>query len=124
MDSLVRRLAAKGVEGRQRGWLWYAPQHVSSRTLAREPHVLEGRRAQQFCDQFQLLHRTLCLKKYPPTKELAKNATDTPNVHGCGIVSRSHQDFRCTIILRHHFLRHVLVLIGFFHSGQTEVADL
>lgn len=71
-----------------------------------------------------LLHRTLCLKKYPPAKELAKNATDTPNVHGCGIVSRSHQDFRCTIILRHHFLRHVLVLIGFFHSGQTKVADL
>ena len=54
MDGLVRRLAAKGVEGRQRGWFRRAPQHVRSRTLAREPHVLEGRRAQQFCDQFQL----------------------------------------------------------------------
>lgn len=54
MDGLVRRLAAKGIEGRQRGWFRRAPQHVRSRTLAREPHVLEGRRAQQFCDQFQL----------------------------------------------------------------------
>lgn len=54
MDGLVRRLAAKGVECRQRGWLRRAPQHVGSRTLAREPHVLEGWRAQQFCDQFQL----------------------------------------------------------------------
>lgn len=54
MDGLVRRLAAKGVESRQRGWLRRAPQHVGSRTLAREPHVLEGWRAQQFCDQFQL----------------------------------------------------------------------
>lgn len=50
----MRRLAAEGVEGRQRGWLRCTPQHVGSRTLARVPHVLEGRCAQQLCDQLQL----------------------------------------------------------------------
>lgn len=70
------------------------------------------------------MHRTVRLEEDPPTKELAENATYAPNVHGGRVVSRSHQDFRRTIILRHHFLGHVLVLIRFFHSGQTEVADL
>lgn len=54
MDGLVRRLAAEGVEGRQRGRLRHAPQHVGSRALARVPHILGARRAQQFRDQFQL----------------------------------------------------------------------
>lgn len=71
-----------------------------------------------------LLHGTLCLEEDSSTKELAKNATNAPNVHGCCVVSRPHQDFRRAIILRHHFLSHVLVLIRFFHSSQTEVADL
>ena len=78
---------------------------------------VEGRRT-------NLLHGTLCLEEDPSTKELAKNATNAPNVHSCCVVSRPHQDFRRAIILRHYFLSHVLVLIRFFHSGQTEVADL
>lgn len=71
-----------------------------------------------------LLHGALRLEKDPATKELPENATDAPNVHGGRVVSRPHQDFRCAIILRHHFLGHVLVLIRLLDSGQAEVADL
>lgn len=71
-----------------------------------------------------LLHRALRLEKDPPAKEFPENATDAPNVHSGRVVPRPHQDLRRAIILRHHFLGHVLVLIRFFHSGQTEVADL
>ena len=71
-----------------------------------------------------LLHRTLRLEQDPPAKELAENAADAPHVHGGSVVACPQQDFRCTIILRHHFLGHVLVLVGLLHSRQSEVADL
>lgn len=58
MDGLVRRLTAKGVESRQRGWFWRSPQHVSPRPLARVPHILEARSTQQFRDQLQLYLQT------------------------------------------------------------------
>lgn len=70
------------------------------------------------------MHRTLRLEEDPPAKELPENAADAPDVHGGRVMPCSHQDFRCTVILRHHFLGHMLVLVRFFHSSQTEVADL
>lgn len=71
-----------------------------------------------------LLHGALGLKEDPSTKKFTEDAAYAPHVHRGGVVSRTHQDFRCAIILRHYFLGHVHVLIGLGYSGQSEITDL
>lgn len=75
-------------------------------------------------DRTHLLDGVLALEQYPPGDELGKYTTDAPHVYGGGVVFGAHQYFRRSVILSHHFLCHVLGLVRFFHSGETEIAYL
>jgi hypothetical protein len=117
---------------------------VSSCSFASMSHVLHRWRSQQLCDQLKLsseilrlinaeiscakftylLNRTLSLEQDSTTQELAENAPNRPNVDCGRVVSRAHQDFRCTVILRDHLLCHVLGRVGLFNARQSKVANL
>lgn len=74
MYGLVRSLVAEGIESRERWRFEGAPQHMTARTLAGVPHILEARRSQQFRNQLQLQIKrsrlanfvSLDLRHFPP----------------------------------------------------------
>lgn len=71
-----------------------------------------------------LLNGTLCLEQNATAQELAENATNRPNINRGRVMSRTHQDFRCSIVLRNHFLSHVFWLVRFLDACQAEIANL
>lgn len=71
-----------------------------------------------------LLNRTLSLEKNSPAQEFTENAADRPDVHRSRVVSRAHQDLRRPVVLRNHFLSHVLRHIRLLDARQSEVANL
>jgi virulence-associated protein VapD len=71
-----------------------------------------------------LLNRTLSLEQDSAAQELAKDAPNRPDVDGSRVMSRAHEDFRRTVVLRDHLLRHVLRRVGLFDARQSKVADL
>lgn len=119
-------------------------KHMRTSPLASIPHIVQRWCAEQLCNQLQLeagqnhqlayhiinylvnrsiieyyylLDWTLRLEQYPSSKKFSKNATHAPNVNGCRIMSGTHKNFRSSIVLRHHFLSHMFVLIGFFDTS-------
>lgn len=71
-----------------------------------------------------LLNWTLCLEENTSSQQFSKNAAHTPDINCSWIVTRSHQNLWCTVVLCHHLLCHVLWLIRLFYPCQTKVTDL
>ena len=149
VHGVVGGAGAEGVEGGGRRRLGAAAQHVALGRVARVAHVGQAGSAQQVGDQLQLLDRTLslqerkreggiqarsafrlitlyptCLKEYPPAQEFAEDAPDRPDVHRVGVMPRAHQDLRCPVVLRHHFLSHVLAFVVLLHPGNKKTNRL
>lgn len=124
MHGVVRRVRAERVQRRHGRRLRGPAQHVRAGALARVPHVLQRRGAQQLGDQLQLLDGALRLEEDAPAEQLAEYAAHGPDVHRRRVVARAHQDLRAAVVLGDHLLRHVLRLVGLLHAGQPEVANL
>jgi hypothetical protein len=86
-------------------------------SLASEFHFVDGWSAQEISYKFKLLNRTLSLKKDTSTKEFSEDASDTPHIHGSGVVLGTHEDLWSSVILRDDLLRHVLTAVFFFDPG-------
>lgn len=74
--------------------------------------------------QPHLLNGTLCLEENSTTQKFTENTPNRPNIDRSRVVPRTHQDFRWSIVLRNHFLSHVLRLVRLFDARQSEIANL
>ena len=115
VDRLVSNGRWKCVEG----WQWWrlltSGQHVAFGSLASELHVWQWRRAEEICDQLQLLNWRLRLEENSSTEKLSKNAANAPHVHGSCVMLGSHEDFRSSVILSDNLLGHVPWLVWFLN---------
>jgi len=71
-----------------------------------------------------LLDWTLCLEQDTSSQQFSKNAAHTPYINCGWIVTRSHQNLWCTVVLCYHFLCHMFWLIWLLYACQTKVTDL
>ena len=71
-----------------------------------------------------LLDWTLRLEQDTSSQQFSKNAAHTPYINCSWIVTRSHQNLWCTVVLCYHFLRHMFWLIWLLYACQTKVTDL
>ena len=63
-------------------------------------------------------------KENLPSKKLCKYASHRPHVNCSAIVDTASQEFWCTIVLRHHVLRHGHSRVGLQSSSKPKVTDL
>lgn len=71
-----------------------------------------------------LLDGTLGLEEDATAQQFREDAAYRPDVNGVGIVAAPHEDLRCSVVLRHHFLGHVPRLVRLLDPSEAEVADL
>ena len=71
-----------------------------------------------------LLNGGLSLEEDTAAEEFSEDAADAPDVYGGRVVTRSHQDLRSAVVLRHHLLRHGFTSVGLLHARQSEITYL
>jgi len=70
-----------------------------------KPELLFFLRAQHLQNEFQLFLMAAAWKERLAQKKLGSNATGSPDVDFCVVVSDRQDDFRCAVPARHHVLR-------------------